>query len=269
MRKACLFLAVATVLATGVLQVRAQAPSQQWKEKHANGERYEGIGFNRNVTTVGLEMISFMALSNPDTRAAIDIARDDEIVVDFYSRTATPYLLAARELDLSEYYWMEPKQRRPAVLGQNTFQGIWKTDVLRKLKSDGSRVSVPGLGVLVWFSKGDDDVAHVAPAVMRAAGAKPLQTITGYKATFLPDVLFDRVSFSVRGGCQVSDTSKVLVVGGSVGKKYPATSFPVEFTLPAGYSGQAMLEITAMRSAGAPEKTDKSWYCFTHFPGAR
>jgi hypothetical protein len=268
MRK-LIILTVATVLGTGVFHLAAQGPSEPWKAKHRVGERYEGVGFDRNVTTVGLELISLLAGSDPDTRAAIDVSRDDEIVVDFLAPKASRYLLTARELDLSEYYWMEPRTRPAAVQGQNTFKGIWKTDVLRELKTKGSRISIGGLGVLVWFDKGDDDVAHVAPAVMRAASAKPPEAIAGYRATFLPDVLFDRVSFSVRAGCQVSDSSKVFPGGGSIGKQYPATSFYVDFSVPAGYSGPVMLEISTTRFVAAKTSTDKSWYCFTHSPSVR
>ena len=235
MRKTISVLAVGSVLATGVFQVFAQSPSAEWKAKHGVGERYEGVGFDRNVTTVGLELISFLAVSNPDTRAAIDVARDDEIVVDFVSRTASPYQLTARELELSEDDWMEPKVSRNAAQGANTFSGIWKTDLLRELKTKQIPVTVNDLGVLVWFGKGDDDVAQVAPAVMRGAGASPPQLTGRYRATFLPDVTFDRVSFSVRAGCQVSDTAKIFPGGAAVGKKYPATSFAVPFSVPAGY----------------------------------
>ena len=260
MHKTIAVIAVGTVLATGVFHVSAQAPSAQWKNDHGVGERYEGVGFDRKVSTVGLELISFLAISKPDTRAAIDVSKDEEIVVDFFARTASPYSLSARELELLEYYWMEPKVRRNAAPGPNTFSGIWKTDVLRELKKQGSGVSIGGLGVLVWFGKGDDDVAQVAPAVVRAAGAKPTPVTGAYTATFLSDLLFDKVSFSVRGGCQVSDVSKPFPGGRSVGKKFPLTSFPVQFSIPAGYSGPVMLEITTTRR----EKTDKSWYCFTH-----
>jgi hypothetical protein len=266
MRKTSVAVAMAAVLR--VFSVEAQGPSEAWKKNHAVDQRYEGVGFQRNVTTFGLNLISFLAVTNPDTRAAVDISQHDDIGVEFYSHVRGPYLLTARELDLFEYYWMEPKVKPVADEGPNTFQGIWKTDVLRDLKSKKSRLSVDGLGVRIWFKK-EDDIEHVAPAIVRASNAPRPQEITAYIATFLPDVMFDRVSFSVRAGCLRSDTSAPFPGGGSVGRQRAGTSFPVNFTIPAGKSGPMLLEITTTRfiPSEPKPKIEKSWYCFAH-PGA-
>ena len=273
-------IAVAIVLATNVFSLNAQGPTESWKKKNDHGSRYEGAGFQRNVTTFGLNLISLLAVTTPDTRTAIDVSRDDEIVVDFSSHVSGPYLLTARELDLYEYYWMEPKERPVALEGPNTFRDVWKTNVLRELKSQGSRISTKGLGVRIWF-KTEADVEHVAPAIMRAAGSPRPQTTGTYQARFLPDVTFDRVSFSVRAGCQLN-TGNVFPGGGSIGRQRARTSFPVDFSVPRDYSGMVMLEITTTRFASAnmpsaggekqpdPDPTiEKSWYCFTQPPVPR
>jgi hypothetical protein len=275
MRKTIVVLAVGSVLATGAFHLSAQGPSDEWKARNGVGDRYEGIGIDPEVSA-GFHLISFMHVSDPDPRSAINVSGDDEIVVDFYSRLASPYTLTVSELNKSKSYWMEPKQRQTAVLGQNTFKGIWKTDLLRKLNSNPrTTVPVAGLGVLVWFNKSDDDVDHVAPAVMRGSNAKPPQTMSAYRATFLPDMIIDDVSFSVRGGCQVSGASRVLSEGGSVGKQWPGSSFYVDIEVkdfPSGYAGQVMLELITPRVDGPKSPKDdndkfrKTRYCFMHQP---
>jgi hypothetical protein len=263
MRKTIGVLAVGTVLATGAFHVSAQGPSDEWKARNGIGERYEGIDIDPEVSA-GFRMIAFMVLSNPDPREAIDVTRDDEIVVDFYSRSASSYTLTARELDPSKGYWMEPKIRPNAVAGFTTFKGIWKTDLLRKWQGNPrTKVPVPGLGALVWFQIDTQSIEHVAPAVMRAAGAKPLLSPSAYRATFLPDMVIDDVAFTVRGGCQLNGTAKTFPGGGSVGKQLPGSAFYVDLTMiPPGYSGDVMLEMIT-----PPEK--KTRYCFAHPSASR
>jgi len=281
MREKCLALAVAAAVGIGVFSVEAQGPSAAWKKGHSVGQRYEGTGYQRNVTTFGLNLISFLAVTEPDTRGAIDVSAHDEIVVDFFSYLREPYLLTARELDLFEYYWMEPQSKPVAIDGANTFQGIWKTDVLRDLKIKKSRLSVDGLGVLIWFKK-EADVEHVAPAIVRAASATRPQEIQAYTATFLPDVMFDRVSFSVRPGCQLSNPAPPFPGGGSRGRQRAGTSFAVPFTIPADKSGMMLLEITTTRfittKPSSPDgekpstpssRIEKSRYCFLHPAASR
>lgn len=242
------------VLGTGVFHVAAQGPSEQWKERHGVGDRYEGIGFDPQ-TSAGVRMIAFMVRANPDPREAIDISRDDEIVVDFYAGRDASYLLTVRELDLSKHYWMEPKKPQKATRGFNTFKDIWKTDVLRKLTADArTRVPVDGLGALVQFDE-RAGIQSVAPAVMRAATAAPVRTITAYRATFLPDVLFDDVSFSARPGCHAGNTSTPFPGAGSVGRQFPGSSFHVDLDAPA-QPGDVLLEIVTTLGT--------SRYCFTH-----
>ena len=281
MREACLALAVAAAMGIGLVSVAAQGPSAAWKKDHSVGQRYEGAEYQRNVTTFGLNLISFLAVTEPDTRKAVDVSVHDEIVVDFFSYLREPYLLIARELDLFEYYWMEPQSKPTAVDGPNTFQGIWKTDVLRDLRMKKSRLSVDGLGVLIWFKK-EADVEHVAPAIVRAASATRPRDIIAYTATFLPDVMFDRVSFSVRPGCQLGSAATPFPGGGSIGRQRAGTSFPIRFTIPSSKSGMMLLEITTTRFvAGKPSAPDgekpstpssrieKSRYCFLHPAASR
>lgn len=245
---------IIAVVGTGVFHLAAQGPSEQWKEKHSVGERYEGIGFDPQ-TSAGVHMIAFMVRAEPDPRRAIEITRDDEIVIDFYSGLDASYVLTVRELDLSKHYWMEPKKPQNATRGINTFKDIWKTDVLEKLNADPrTRVSVAGLGALVQFDE-RAGVQYVAPAVMRAATAEPLRTFAGYRATFLPDVLFDDVSFSARPGCQAGNTSKPFPGGGSVGRQFPGSSFHVDLDAPTREE-DVMLEIVTTLGT--------SRYCFTH-----
>ena len=251
--------AVIVVLATAVFHVAAQGPSEQWKETHGVGERYEGIGFDPQ-TSAGVHMIAFMVRVDPDPRRAIDVARDDEIVVDFYSDLDAPYLLTVRELDLSKHYWMEPKKPQKATRGFNTFKDIWKTDVLRKLNADPrTRVAIAGLGALVQFDE-RAGIQYVAPAVMRAATAQPLRTMSAYRATFLPDVLFDDVSFLARPGCEPGNTSTAFPGAGSVGRQFPGSSFHVDLEAPARQQ-DVMLEIVT--------NLGTSRYCFTHPAAAR
>lgn len=193
----------------------AQGPSALWKQRNLRDNvRYEGVGFDRPVGSVGLELIGLVA-----HQVSGGFGKVERLAVDFAAPSDLRYTIIARELVVSEYYWMETKPQQ-AQKGRQTFTE-WRTTVLRKHPT----VTASNLGLIVHAAEASRQL--VLPAILRNASVPAARTDT-YRAMFLPETLLKNVTYTLYAGCS-SPGAKLK--GGILGRQYAQVPFEIVMDL--------------------------------------
>ena len=193
----------------------AQGPSADWLKKNDRQNRYEGVGFERQVGTPGVELVGML-----DSASSFNISADTSLSVAFFTLEPTTAVVIARELALTEFYWMESKPNA-ATVGRNVFSP-WPTEILRQhpaLKSDN-------IGVVVYTGR-DGKREVITPAIVHTGERVPPPS-GRYQAIFLPDTLLSKVSYRITEGCEGSGKE---VKSAALGRQYAQIPFGVSIEL--------------------------------------
>jgi hypothetical protein len=250
MRRTCDVPAVAIALVVAVLSLRAQEPSDAWKQQHKVGDRHEGFGFSRDVGEAALTLVGFFVTP----RDPFDPSKEPRLVVNFFSWKAVPYNVIAREISPLQNYWMDgPDPAETAKIGANEWSK-WPTDVLRKADPPLEPGNV-GVVIRLDASKAGGDVA---PTILRRVDSLLPEHVSGYQAHFLPDAPLTDVSFKVLEGCD-PNTDQKQIDGGGYGNQYKGVQMSISFS--PSRPGLTTLRIDyKVKGSQAPSLR----YCFWH-----
>jgi len=191
--------------------------SQNWKEKHDLGDRYEGI----LVIPAGrdpLQLVSFTCgeLFNFNTKESYSIM--------FYCPDGNETKIYAQEIDLDKGYFMEVKRKKWDV-GWNVF-GPWSMDFVHgryKIKPDN-------LGVLIKIENNE----RYLPAVI--IKEKKSIKCCKYFMYFRPGKSFSHGSYTI---CYKDS----VVRDGKIREQFAGIPFPIIFSLKENWFGWVKIKI--------------------------
>lgn len=244
-----LFLVAAMCCA--VLTVGAQEPTEHWKQQNTVDGVVEGFDFDRDVALAALTLVDFHAYREP-----LDF--DNEIIVEFLSWQPRHSRIVAREKSPVHRYYMQ--DRMSATFGPNRWR--YPSGIVRKTRKNPP-INFEHLGLVVRLGANESDThsayGMVAPVILRRSASVPLQDISSYSATFLPDTTVDDVSYSVHAGCEGSGGTKPVDSGSFPLPHYKDNPFTI--SIRPGREGLATLRVTyKVRGVDHPALT----YCFWH-----
>lgn len=134
-------------------------PGPDWYTNNDRGNRYEG-SYSRKVSNPSLNLVSLTA-----TPVQYAFGNKQQLNLRFFLEGSTEYDLHAEELRITQYYWMQDKNKN-AQSGWNSFEG-WHVDYILKQLSIDHR----NLGILVQV--GDKGSRKYAPVWVSTDGNQP------------------------------------------------------------------------------------------------
>lgn len=116
-------------------------PNQEWYANNDRGNHFEG-SYTRKVSNPSIHLVS---LATP--LPAYSFGQRQQLSVQFFSPEPKAYNLHAEELRVSQFYWLEDKNKQ-AKTGWNHFGG-WHVDYILKRLSIDHR----NLGLLIHIGR--------------------------------------------------------------------------------------------------------------------
>lgn len=131
-------------------------PADEWFKQNDRGNRFEG-SYSQKVSNPSVNLVSLTA-----STAKYTLGQGQQLQVRFYNPGVTEYDLHAEELNVTQFYWMQEKNKSSAK-GWQQFAG-WQVDMMLKRLSIDAR----NLGVLVRL--GERGGRKFSPAYVSLAG---------------------------------------------------------------------------------------------------